>query len=592
MRYVADFETTTEKSFEIEGLTRVWCWSIADIDTGLIVERGLDIDSFFRFIYTLESSSIYFHNLKFDGKFITDYMGVKGFYSKTAYNNKKRLPGAQYFSEDKKKTGVHVPMVNSIISNMGEWYMIEFNFNKSGNSLDTNSEKKFTTIKFQDSLKKIPLPVKSIPEAYGLEVCKGEIDMDMYRPVGYNPTDEEWSYVDHDCIIVAQALKYHFDLGLDKLTLAGDALNDFKSRLSKKYGVKLFDYMFPKQNTEIYYQAFKPAYKGGYTWLNYEHEATLIPKVSIYDVNSMYPYIMRTYQLPIGDGVTLAGGPIDENDSKCYIICVKLTGIMLKEGRPAILQAGGIGSEYILEEPTLPKIFYLTHEDWRLVQECYIIEEYHIFFTTYFKETSSEIFAEYIDYWMAIKSNPKTSKGMRQISKLMLNSLYGKFGSNPDKTTKIPVYDEKTGTISYETNKKVDEMTMYTPIAIFITSYARAYLIDSIIANYDRFVYCDTDSLHLIGHEPASGIKVDKFALGAWDLEVLATDAYYIRSKTYTYQDSTKDYRTIKCAGMPDSVKSQVTLDNFKYGLTLPGKLTPKTVRGGCVLVETNYSIN
>ena len=46
------------------------------------------------------------------------------------------------------------------------------------------------------------------------------------------------------------------------------------------------------------------------------------------------------------------------------------------------------------------------------------------------------------------------------------------------------------------------------------------------------------------------------------------------------------------CAGMPDAVKEQVTYENFKVGFVAnKGKLAPKHVKGGVVLVDTPFTV-
>ena len=47
----------------------------------------------------------------------------------------------------------------------------------------------------------------------------------------------------------------------------------------------------------------------------------------------------------------------------------------------------------------------------------------------------------------------------------------------------------------------------------------------------------------------------------------------------------------ITCAGMPKSCYDQVTFDNFKEGLTVGGKLMFKHVKGGVILVDTEFTI-
>ena len=69
MLFSADFETITD-----ENDCRVWAWGICDIPY-TFANFGNSIDSFFEHLKTLkENSKIYFHNLKFDGSFILNYL--------------------------------------------------------------------------------------------------------------------------------------------------------------------------------------------------------------------------------------------------------------------------------------------------------------------------------------------------------------------------------------------------------------------------------------------------------------------------------------------------------------------------------------
>ena len=124
---------------------------------------------------------------------------------------------------------------------------------------------------------------------------------------------------------------------------------------------------------------------------------------------------------------------------------------------------------------------------------------------------------------------------------------------------------------------------------------------------YKRFVYADTDSLHLIGHEIPDGLEVHPTKLGAWDYEMQADCAKFIRQKTYIehpcnesavkYKKKSPDMYAIcngwkiTCAGMPKGCYSQVTPDNFKVGQTYSGKLMHKRVQGGVVLEDDTFTI-
>ena len=59
-----------------------------------------------------------------------------------------------------------------------------------------------------------------------------------------------------------------------------------------------------------------------------------------------------------------------------------------------------------------------------------------------------------------------------------------------------------------------------------------------------------------------------------------------------------KPYWNVKCAGMPERCKQVYLnehagkeLEDFHVGLKVKGKLLPKRIRGGVLLVETEYEM-
>ena len=166
----------------------------------------------------------------------------------------------------------------------------------------------------------------------------------------------------------------------------------------------------------------------------------------------------------------------------------------------------------------------------------------------------------------------------------------------------------------------------YTAMASFITAYARKVTISAImelgcISKCSRFCYADTDSVHIIG-EQMPDLWIDKVELGAWKHESNWCYAKFLRAKTYmeeiignkviiddeeVFKESLdfNDYSCtaleVKCAGMPDNVKELVTKKNFKIvfsvlddDMSIPKKykkLAPKSVKGGEVLVPTDFRI-
>ena len=73
-RYVADFETTV---YEGQTSTEVWAAAIVEIGSSMVTVLH-SIEEFLNYVLTSDEiendSIIYFHNLKFDGSFILDYL--------------------------------------------------------------------------------------------------------------------------------------------------------------------------------------------------------------------------------------------------------------------------------------------------------------------------------------------------------------------------------------------------------------------------------------------------------------------------------------------------------------------------------------
>jgi hypothetical protein len=210
----------------------------------------------------------------------------------------------------------------------------------------------------------------------------------------------------------------------------------------------------------------------------------------------------------------------------------------------------------------------------------------------------------------------------------MLNSLYGKFATNPKAKSKVPKLDTD-GSVRYEVPwdpvegddgkiRKVPRIEyrdpVYTAVGAFCTAWARDKTIRAAQDNYDRFIYADTDSLHLVGYE-LPDLEIHPTKLGAWKHEGNFVDSKFLRAKTYmeTYEISEEDFNKldlegkygmfsdletkiirhtdVKCAGMPENVKHQVNYDNFTTGASYSGKLMPKHYPGGIVLVDTEFMI-
>ena len=563
--FVADFETTVpEEGTPREDMeTRVWAFAVASISDVEVVARGTSIDAFMGFCCANPGATIYFHNLKFDGQFILSWLLNNGF-----------------TWTDERKDKPHT--FRSLIGDMGQFYKLEvvFGYLSDGHQ----NRQKAGKCAFLDSLKKLNFSVAEIAKAFNLPMSKGEIDYCLPRPEGYEPTLEEWDYVDRDVLIVAAALNSMFSEGLDAMTAGADALNYFKETIGGKERFEKWFPILPKDVDDF----IRKAYKGGFTYLNPTKKNQDFAGC-VYDVNSMYPWAMHEKPLPYGKPFKFEGAPNPKRSNYLWIAQVRVS-FALKKGKIPCIQLKNnpryLETEYLTHNTSEDgEVLTITSVDWALIQECYNVEVHEWFGGYYFKNKTG-LFNAHIDHFMEQKANNKGAK--RTQAKLMLNSLYGKFGTNPEKRNKIPYLDER-GVVRYRLSELDIDKPVYTALACFVTAYARENIILAAIAAGERFIYCDTDSLHIIGTEPLEGIEVHETRLGAYKLESTFQHSRFIRAKTYLEED--ENGLTVKCAGMPKNVKKQVTFNDFFEGAKYDGKLIPRNVRGGCVLLPDTFTI-
>lgn len=548
IKIAADFETTVDPSD-----VRVWAACAVDIDTLETVHISNSIESFFEWLKD-KNTVCYFHNLKFDGEFILSYLLRNG-----------------YTHSDTRAAKTF----DTLITDGGVWYSITVIFEKKN--------KKYKKVVFYDSLKKLPFKVATIAKAFNLPDEKLTIDYKAPRPVGHVLTDEEKAYIVADCRIVAAALQIQIGKGLKKMTNASDALAGYKDIISTKQFERYFPVFPVDLDADI-----RRAYKGGYVYLNPKHKNARGLQGITFDVNSLYPSVMYNCLLPYGYPMYFEGAPVPDETYNLFIVRLEcafelkpnhLPTIQLKNNRAFIETEYLTSSDGDIVEMTLTSVdlaLFLDHYDvYNLNYKC----------GWRFKGVKG-LFKEYIDYWGHIKETTKGAE--RQLAKLMLNSLYGKFATNPRGQKKLPVIDNDE-IVRYTLDEVELREPVYTAMGAFITAYAREKTIRSGQSVYDRFIYADTDSLHLTGFDVPDVLDVHATRLGAWKHEGTFTDSKFIRAKTY--METTDEGTKVTCAGMPDNIKAKVTYDNFKSGSTFDGKLVPKRFKGGVILVETTFTI-
>lgn len=594
--FTADFETTT-----VENDCRVWAFSVCDISDPSKFYWGKSIDEFFDFIKSFRDMNLkmWFHNLKFDGFFIIDYLFRHGY----GLVDDKKEAKSQTFT--------------CLISDMGQYYSITVFFKVNN--------KEVHKVTFFDSMKVFPgFSVEKIAKGFNLPIRKLEIDYKKERKVGYELTQEEIEYIRNDVEIMARALAIMFGEGHQHITIASDAFADYKRR------VKGFRKTFPKLDEKVD-NDIRRAYRGGFTYVNDVWQEKLVGNGIVLDVNSLYPSVMKQKPMPFGEPVFFEGKYRVDESMPLFIQTLNCRFEIKKNKIPTIQLKHNMGfmqNEYVKSSHGETVELVLTKPDLELFFEHYHVTDVNYLGGWKFK-SSIGLFDKYVDHWVQekIKAGKEGNAPIRQISKLLLNSLYGRFGISSNGKKKMPYLGEDDVVHFSLVNGKERE-TCYIPVAAYVTSYGREKTIrtsqiirDFTINKYgeDRYYYSDTDSIHASLtkedlQELADFVQIDDYELGYWAKEAEFTRALYIRQKCYIEEVNGKVEATV--AGMPKYLAPLVTFDNFKRGFTTSSlsvekmveiakvngasdeelrkihhKLTYKYVKGGVILADTDFTI-
>lgn len=580
-KYTADFETTTD----LEDC-RVWAFGICEIGNPDYFVYGNSIEEFMELCeHEFCGSTMYFHNAKFDFQFIISYLLHNGF---THIQDK---------SERADKTFI------SLITGSGQFFSLEIYF-KVGN-------KRVKKVKFLDSYKILAFKVEKIAKDFNLPIQKLELDYKRKREIGHVLTNDEINYLCNDVEIMSRALNIMFERNLNKMTIASDALSEYKNIMSS------FNVLFPVLDISIDTDIRK-SYKGGFTYLNPIYKNQETSSGMVFDKNSMYPAKMYNEEYPIGQPVFFEGKYVDDEEYPLYIQHLSCI-FNLKNGKIPSIQIKNQpyfkSNEYLETSKDEIISLTLTSVDLQLFMDNYDVDI--ISWDGGYKFMAMKgMFNKYIDKWSLNKIQAKVdgNGSLYTISKLMLNSLYGKFGLNPKCNKKAPYLDEK-GVVKYRQLEIEERDSIYVAVAAYITSYARKDIIETSqkIREYsmnkygfDAYVYSDTDSIHCLLDECdlkdlKQIIDIDDYKLGSWKLESKFKRGKYLRQKCYIEQDY-DDKVNVVIAGLPKSLSPLINFDNFKVGFStkdfpksdidkLGAKLTYKYVKGGVVLVDTDFEI-
>ena len=301
----------------------------------------------------------------------------------------------------------------------------------------------------------------------------------------------------------------------------------------------------PLIGSRLHY-TLKQAYYGGIT-------DTYRPRgenILSYDVNSLYPFSMHEYEMPIGNPVKFVGNPtcIDNNPFGFFKVKVTTplkinvpilpTKIKTSGGLRTICPVGSWTGWYFSEEIRNAEKYGYKFE---------IIEGY------LFKKR--KLFPAFIGKLYKIKSSLNSSDPRYMIAKLFMNSLYGRFGMNPiNEVSEIVPENESEIIVKTKKNVKVIPLlsgyvlvnyekenpenpsssteNISVPIAAAITAYSRIVMTYYLNKYRDNIYAVDTDGIKV--DLKLSPSEVDNKILGKMKFEYKFKKAIFPAPKVYS----------------------------------------------------------
>ena len=643
--FSCDFETTVYKG---QTHTEVWAAACVELYTE-DVKVFHSIDELYDYFLSLNCNIVaYFHNLKFDGQFWMDYLLVQLHY-KQAYiqNSEAELDISWMRDKD-----MPAKTFKYSISDMGQWYTITVKTDSS-HTLEIKDSLKLLPFSVERIGKSFGIKHKKLSMEYaglryaGCEITDEEMEyiandvlvVKEALEIMYNEGHNKLT-IGSCCLSEFKSLMYtkddyklffpdvyKIDLNPDehKYDNVGEWIRRsykggwcylVKGKECKQYtnGTtadvnSLYPSMMSSESGNRYPLGVPTFWKGNYIpdeAIGDNKYFFVRVKTRFYIKPNMLPFIQIKSSLLYKGTEALESSDVYNKDTGTYVAFYKD-------------KAGNICDTRV--ELTL------TMTDYYLFLEHYDVKQFEIIDGCWFWSEIG-IFDTYIEKYKKIKM--ESTGAQRELAKLFLNNLYGKMASNTNSSFKF-AFIKEDGTIGYYPVVAHEKQAGYIPVGSAITSYARNFTIRAAQKNFygaDKrgFIYADTDSIHCdLKPEEIVGIKVDDKNFCCWKLESCWDIGYFTRQKTYiehvTHENLkpiVNPYYNIKCAGMSkkpkklfelsmmgyvpqpednfteedlEFLKTKRTIEDFKIGLKVPGKLIPKRIHGGVVLEETTYEM-
>ena len=401
----------------------------------------------------------------------------------------------------------------------------------------------------QDSSHVLKSSLKKLCKVFDVETPKEDIDINNIEEIWKTNPDKVMSYLRSDVISLYQVCREFMkilEIDFFPLTIASLAMYIYRRRfMQKEY------FTITKARVD---QFISQAYAGGRVecFRSGRHE-----QVYVYDINSLYPYAMKTFPVPVGLPTYTKKFRPDKYGFYRIKFSQSNTNIP-----PILWMKTRNGLEFVYEgEGT----FYQAEVELAMKYGVNIeVLEGFVF------HKAEYLFSDFVDHFYSLRQQYKGT-AVDLTAKLVMNNLYGKFGQKPkseklvkwnrdtykEKIRKVKnwkPYIEDKGLFIVEEPRKIDHRMIHYAAAI--TSHARCILYEYLVSHAKNVVYCDTDSLHLLAPMNSDFIGPE---LGKMKKEDEGC-GIYIGRKQYTISEKRK-FKGVKTNC--NLTGAQLTIDKF-----------------------------
>lgn len=368
----------------------------------------------------------------------------------------------------------------------------------------------------RDSWNLLPAPLSTFGSKLEIDYAKLEED------VRHLHMAEISRYMQQDCVGLWEAID-EFERSYGRhLTQAGAAMAQWTKISGKK----------PPKTDRAFFQKFSQYYYGGRVQC-FERGYIKGP-VKVFDIRSAYPWAMLDKH-PYGPMYIERAFPREVFPTSMVTVeCVSHGALPMKT------EKGGT----IFPDDGMLRIYHTTGHEYLAAVECGLLTKARVLNAIDFVDLQD--FKPYIEYFYELRKKYRLEDNVAQVlfTKLLMNSLYGKFGANPDNYGNFMLVPFSEMTDHEEEGYFLDgllgpnavlrrnldpwqENFINVATAASITGQVRAHLMRAIHAS-KRPIYCDTDSLMCTDAALPIGEE-----LGEWNFEGTATDAWIAGKKMY-----------------------------------------------------------